>query len=125
MPNRKKTTNNSLSSQNIVSEKKINDNNLIDIQKKVFDAVNNLELQRSLDKMLKQHVHENQIIKRDFSILKDAITEYLDSFLVLGYSLDGERIVIQHFKSPKDKDAIVEFMKNIFLKQQNENFFGE
>lgn len=125
MANRKKTTNNSLSSQNIVSEKKISDENLIDLQKKVFDAVHNLELQRSLDKMLKQHVHENQIIKRDFSILKDAITEYLDSFLVLGYSLDGDRIVIQHFKSPKDKDAIVEFMKNIFLKQQNENFFGE
>jgi hypothetical protein len=45
--------------------------------------------------------------------------------MVLGYTLDGERIVIQSFKTPKDKDAIVEFMKNIFLKQQNENFFGE
>jgi hypothetical protein len=125
MANRKKTTNSSLSSQNVSSSRKINDDDIVEIQKKVFDAVHNLELQKSLDKMLRQNIQEDQIVRRDFSILKDSITEYLDSFMVLGYTLDGERIVIQSFKTPKDKDAIVEFMKNIFLKQQNENFFGE
>jgi hypothetical protein len=125
MANRKKTTNSSLSSQNVSSSRKINDDDIVEIQKKVFDAVHNLELQKSLDKMLRQNIQEDQIVRRDFSILKDSISEYLDSFMVLGYTLDGERIVIQSFKTPKDKDAIVEFMKNIFLKQQNENFFGE
>jgi hypothetical protein len=125
MANKKKTTNSSLSSQNVSSSRKINDDDIVEIQKKVFDAVHNLELQKSLDKMLRQNIQEDQIVRRDFSILKDSISEYLDSFMVLGYTLDGERIVIQSFKTPKDKDAIVEFMKNIFLKQQNENFFGE
>jgi hypothetical protein len=39
--------------------------------------------------------------------------------------MEGERVVIQSFKTAKDKDAIVEFLKTIFIKQQNENFLDE
>ena len=118
----KKTTKNvSLSSENLSNK----EDDLKELQQKVFDAVNNLELQKSLDRWLRQESQTTQIVKRDFSLLKDHIAEYLDSFLVLGYTMEGERVVMQAFKCSKDRDAMVEFLKTIFIKQQNENFLDD
>jgi hypothetical protein len=124
----KKTTKNaSLSSENLPLNQKNSskEDDLKELQQKVFDAINNLELQKSLDRWIRQESQSTQAVKRDFSMLKDHISEYLDSFLILGYTMEGERIVIQAFKTAKDRDAIVEFLKTIFIKQQNENFLDE
>lgn len=123
---KKSTKNASLSSENLNNNQKISqEQELKELQDKVFDAVNNLELQKSLDRWLRKEAQNTQVIKRDFSMLKDHIAEYLDSFLVLGYTLEGDRVVIQAFKTPKDRDAIVEFLKTVFIRQQNENFLDE
>lgn len=123
----KKTTKNaSLSSENLTTKQNFKkEDDLKELQQKVYDAVNNLELQKSLDRWLRQESHNTQVVKRDFSMLKDHIAEYLDSFLVLGYTMEGDRVVMQAFKCPKDRDAMVEFLKTIFIKQQNENFLDE
>jgi hypothetical protein len=105
--------------------KKMSKEEIQELNQKVFDAVNDLELQKSLDKWLKENKQNNQIIKRDLSLLKGMINEYLDSFLLFGYNIEGERIIIQKFEKAKDRDAIMEFLKTIFLKQQHENFLDE
>lgn len=124
---RKKSTKNiSLSSENIIQEKKgMTEEQIKILEEKVFGAVNDLELQKSLDRWLKDHAHNTQIVKRDLSILKSTLCEYLDSFLVLGYTMEGDRVIMQNFRTAKDRDAIVEFLKTIFLKQQHENFLDE
>jgi hypothetical protein len=96
-----------------------------DVVKKVQDAVSNLELQKSIDKWMKDSKRENNISMRDLGILKGIITEYLDTFLIFGYNTSGERIILQNFKNARDRDAIMEFLKTIFLKQQHENFLDE
>lgn len=95
------------------------------IVKKVFDAVSNLELQKSIDKFMKDNKKDHRISMRDLGILKGIMTEYLDTFLVFGYNTQGERIILQNFKTARDRDAIMEFLKTIFLKQQHENFLDE
>jgi hypothetical protein len=92
---------------------------------KVFSSVNNLELQKSLDKWLKEHSQNNMITKRDLGLLKSIVGEYLDSFLVFGYNTEGDRVIVQNFKTAKDRDAVMEFLKTIFLKQQHENFLDD
>jgi hypothetical protein len=96
-----------------------------EVIKKVFEAVSNIELQKSIDKYMKEHRKDTQISTRDLSILKGIVTEYLDTFLVFGYNTNGERIILQNFKNARDRDAIMEFLKTIFLKQQHENFLDE
>jgi hypothetical protein len=122
MANRKKkTSNSSLSAQKVAM-----DNEEIDaLNQKVFSAINSIELQKSMDKWLKQNNEQNNIVRRDMSVLKRQVSEYLDSFLIFGYNLEGDRIIIQHFKNAKDRDAVMEFFKTIFLKQQHENFLDE
>jgi hypothetical protein len=92
---------------------------------KVFSAINNLELQKSLDKWLKDHAQNNMITKRDLGLLKSLVGEYLDSFLLFGYNTEGDRVIVQNFKTSKDRDAVMEFLKTIFLKQQHDNFLDE
>jgi hypothetical protein len=95
---------------------------LSDIREKVFSSMNNAELEKALDTWLKDNHTENKVSVRDLSILKTQISEYLDAFITFGYNLKGERIVIHHFKNARDRDAIMEFFKTIFIKQQHENF---
>lgn len=96
-----------------------------EIAKKVFTAVSNVELQKSIDKFMKESKRANQISMRDLSILKGIMGEYLDAFLVFGYNIEGDRIILQNFKNARDRDAIMEFLKTIFLKQQHENFLDQ
>jgi hypothetical protein len=88
-----------------------------DIENKLYDALNSVELKRSMDKWLKSNEGRNSVVIRDLTILKGIIEEYLSSFLLLGYTMDGERVILQGYESPKDKDAVMEFLKNVFIQQ--------
>ena len=121
----KKTSCPSLSSENLQIKNKMTDEEVEVLNKKVYSAINNLELQKSLDKYLKDNRQRQQVVMRDLGLLKSIITEYLDSFILFGYSIDGERVILQNFTKSKDRDALMEFLKIIFLKQQQENFLDD
>lgn len=92
------------------------------IQEKISHEVNNEELQKSLSQWDKQFKFKQKVSKRDLGILKETISEYMGTFLLFGYNLDDDRVIIQKFENARDRDAIMEFLKNIFIKQQTENF---
>lgn len=112
-PKRKSTSTPSLSSNELKLE---------EVRENVFSSLNYKELEKALDKWLKDNADDNKIISRDLTILKTLITEYLDTFLLFGYNPEGDRIIIQNLRNARDKDALMEFMKTIFIKQQHENF---
>lgn len=103
----------------IIVKKKIN---MEEVTEKIFNEVNRKELEKSLDKWLKDNHTQNAIAMRDLGLLKAIVSEYLDSFIVFGYNLEGERIILQNYQKARDRDAIMEFLKTIFIKQQQENF---
>lgn len=106
-----------------LNKKKVTDQLSMDeLSEKVFNEVNRKELEKSLDRWLKENNTKNAIVMRDLSLLKSIVAEYLDAFIVFGYNLEGERVIIQNFEKPRDRDAIMEFLKTIFIKQQQDNF---
>jgi len=111
----KKTTTGNLSSVNDEVAMK-------EVAEKIFGQINNKELEKSLDRWLKENNTRNAIALRDLDLLKSIITEYLDTFIVFGYNVEGERIILQHYTTARDRDAIMEFLKTIFIKQQQDNF---
>ena len=120
---RKKQTSKNTSMQNLSSTKV--ESNLVsfsDIEQKVFDEINNEELKKALTSWDKQFKFKEKIHIRDLNILKDIIGEYLNSFLLFGYNVEDERVIIQKFETSRDRDAIMEFLKTIFIKQQTDNF---
>lgn len=115
----------SLSSENVKTFSGMSDSEIKELEEKVFTAVNNLELQKSIEKWSKEKSNKNKVSERDLTILKNSIIEYMDSFLLFGYTFDGERIIMQNFDKPKDRDAMMEFLKIIFINQQQDNFLDE
>jgi hypothetical protein len=93
-----------------------------EIKDNIYNSINNAELLSAIDKWQKEHDLKERIHSRDYMLLKSQITEYLDSYLLLGYNSQGERIIIQHHQTQKDRDAVMEFLKNVFMMQQQQNF---
>jgi hypothetical protein len=91
------------------------------IEERLYETLNAIELKKSMDKWLKSPEGKNSVMMRDLTILRGVNEEYLNSFIVLGYTLDDERVIIQSYRNPKDKDALMEFLKNVFIQQCNQN----
>ena len=91
------------------------------IQNRLHDALNAVELKKSMDKWLKTNEGQNSVMMRDLTILKGVNEEYLNSFILLGYTMEDERVIIQSYRNPKDKDAMMEFLKNVFIQQCQQN----
>lgn len=95
---------------------------LPDIQEKIMTAINNKELVRSMESWLRENEGRRNVGLRDLELLSSIISEYLDSYILFGYNLEGERIFLQNFPKAKDRDAIMEFLKIVFFKFQNDDY---
>ena len=95
------------------------------LEQKLYDTLNAVELKKSMDKWLRTAEGKNATIFRDLSILKGINEEYLSSFITLGYTMEGERVVLQSYSCPKDKDALMEFLKNVFMQNHQNSSFDE
>ena len=52
----------------------------------------------------------------------DLITqEYLNSFMILGYDINGEKVSIMHAENPHDRDALIEHLRTTLLNFLNPN----
>jgi hypothetical protein len=103
-------------------DEKMSDQVISEVKTNIFNSINDAELQRALDKWIKDNHTESKIHHRDYHLLKSVITEYLDSYVLFGYNTEGERIIIQHAENARDRDAVMEFLKTIFIQQQQSNF---
>lgn len=52
---------------------------------------------------------------KDLEQLDTVITEYLDTFMLLGYDINGEKVIITHATNPHDRDALVEHLRTTLL----------
>ena len=95
---------------------------LSEVKMSISNSINDAELQKVLDKWVSENQNDTHIAQRDYHLLKSVITEYLDSYILFGYNTDGERIIIQHANTARDRDAVMEFLKTIFIQQQQTNF---
>ena len=51
--------------------------------------------------------------QQDMSVINDYLSEHLKSFVLLGYDLKGESIVIISGKTPQDYDAIETLLRRV------------
>lgn len=63
---------------------------------------------------------KNEKSSEEFKILEGIASEYLKSFLILGYTLNDNKILIGHAPTPKDHDALVEHLRQTFMRTVND-----
>jgi hypothetical protein len=102
----------------------VSTNSNIDIDEEmIISALDQKELQQGIDKYFKDKKFDQEINQRDLHHLQDIISEYLNGYMLFGYNQNDERVIIQDFSSPKERDAIMEFFKMVFIRNQGEEFF--
>jgi len=78
----------------------------------------------SFDNLLKSSINAAESIEnssQDMSVINDYLAEHLKSFILLGYDLKGESVIIVSGKTPQDYDAIETLLRRV----SDINFFTE
>lgn len=52
---------------------------------------------------------------KDLEHLDSMVSEFLKTFMVLGYDMNGEKVFIMHATNPHDRDALVEHLRTTLL----------
>lgn len=52
---------------------------------------------------------------KDLEHLDAMVSEFLKTFIILGYDLNGEKVFVMHATNPHDKDALVEHLRTTLL----------
>ena len=85
------------------------------------------ELMQQLNAQIHAKLKQTELDKKkqektlqDFKILESLTSEYLKSFLIIGYTLDGHKILIGHAPTPQEHDALVEHLRQTFIRTVNE-----
>jgi hypothetical protein len=72
-----------------------------------------------IDKVIKQNIKiEKQKEKErlsDFNNLVAINSEWLDSFIILGYNIDGDEVVISKSYTDKDYNSLMLLLKKVFI----------
>ena len=71
---------------------------------------------RNFDNLLKSSINAAESIEsneQDMSAVNDYLAEHLKSFILLGYDVKGESVVIVSGKSPQDYDAIETLLRRV------------
>lgn len=101
-PRKKRTKNISLSAEEVVIPKA----EQINIDQLFAQALLRHKSEMLADKKLK--VKE----LRHFSSIAN---EYLNSFILIGYSLQDEKVVLLNMPTPKDEAALIDLLRSTFL----------
>jgi len=78
------------------------------------------ELLKILDEKLSDNIKKEIENKKhqtitDYKPLENMVSEYLKSFLIIGYGLNGEKIFIGHANTAEQHDSLVEHLRQSFI----------
>ena len=71
---------------------------------------------KNFDSLLKSSINAAESIdnnQQDLSVINDYLSEYLKSFVLMGYDTKGESVVIIAGKNPQDYDAIETLLRRV------------
>ena len=72
---------------------------------------------KNFDNLLKSSINAAESVdsmeEQDMSFINDYLAEHLKSFILLGYDLKGESVVIVSGKTPQDYDAIETLLRRV------------
>lgn len=86
------------------------------LKQKLTDIINNKIEQYSDTIDIKKTTR-----REDFNCLQPIVSEFLDDFLIIGHSLDGQRVVIRYTATPGDLDKLTELSRRVFIKMLSQD----
>ena len=88
------------------------------------NAISNL-IQNTVAKY--SNLAENQLkdTRDDFESLQAIVSEFLEDYIIIGHTLDGQRVVIRYTPTPADSDGLTELCKKVFVRMMIQEQSGQ
>lgn len=83
----------------------------IDLNKLINEILNDAT-KAEVNKTVTKRIDSEEVIIR----IKAILSEYFDSFMLMGYDVNGKRVVLRHAKTNKDEDSLMEMIRYIFIR---------
>jgi hypothetical protein len=87
-------------------------------------AIANL-LQNTVEKYAEAADNQLKSTRDDFETLQSIISEFLEDYLVIGHTLDGQRVVIRYTSSPAALDGLTELSKKVLVRMMQQEQLGQ
>ena len=82
-------------------------------------------LQNTINKYSEAAEKQTKDSREDFDTLQPIISEFLDDFILIGHTIDGQRVVMRYTSTPADLDKLTELCKKVLIRmmiqEQNGN----
>jgi hypothetical protein len=93
----------------------------MDFTSLVQSILSDPEIQQNLEIVQESSIEATKRIdtKESVRVLKNILSEYFDSFMIMGYDVNGERTVVRSTKNDKDDDAAIELLRFVLLRMIN------
>lgn len=92
--------------------------------KEARDAIASL-LQNTVKKYA--DITDNQLksTRDDFESLQTIVSEFLEDYIIIGHTLDGQRVVIRYTASPAALDGLTELCKKVLIRMMQQEQMGQ
>jgi|GEM_PF-4088022 len=89
-----------------------------------------VDLQTILDKVIKDKTIQQEMIREvtkqldteeSVETLKGILSEYFSAFIIMGYDVNGERMVINYSPTDRDEDSIIEMVRHVLIQMLQED----
>ena len=106
-----------------ISERSLTSPLDIEDGKKTREIITNL-IKNSVEKY--SEIANNQLknTRDDFECLQGIISEFLEDFMIIGHTLDGQRVVIRYTSTPAQLDSLTELCKKILVRMMTQEQTG-
>ena len=90
----------------------------IEDNEKAREAITRL-IKNSVEKY--SGIVDNQLknTRDDFECLQGIVSEFLEDFMIIGHTLDGQRVVIRYTSTPAQLDSLTELCKKVLVRMMS------
>lgn len=82
-------------------------------------------IQNSVDKYTEIAANQLKDTRNDFDALQTITSEFLEDFIIIGHTLDGQRVVMRYTATPADLDKLTELCKKVLVRMMIQESHGE
>lgn len=72
-------------------------------------------ISQSLSRHKDEALTDKRIKIKELSHLSAVAEEYLNCFILVGYSVQNEKVILQNMATPKDEAALVDLMRSTYI----------
>jgi hypothetical protein len=81
-------------------------------------------LRNSVDKYSEEADKHFQEQREDFDSLQPIVSEFLDDFIIIGHTIEGQRVVMRYTPTPAGLDSLTELCKKVLVRMMIEEQSG-